>query len=160
MKANQQGPGVEPRAAGPVEDGVVVRTGRARYPTEITVRGHRLRADEPETVGGTDTGPTPYELVASALGACTTITLRMYADRKEWPLEEIVARVRHEKVRGAERGDRFHLDVELIGDLTDEQRARLLEIAGRCPVHRTLLAGAEVAMGVAEVDAVPAPAGA
>ena len=101
-------------------------------------------------MGGEDLGPTPYDLLAAGLAACTTMTLRMYADRKGWPLEEVVARVRHAKLHaedekrcesGEARLDRLEREIELVGPLDVEQRARLLEIADRCPVHRSLEAG-------------------
>ena len=129
---------------------VIVRTGQSRYHTEIFAAGHPLVADEPERVGGTDTGPTPTGLLMAALGACTTITLRMYSDRKEWPVEEIGVRLRHRKLKPAEaptseKGvpilDEISQEVELIGPLDAEQRERLLQIAHRCPVHKALDAG-------------------
>lgn len=133
-----------PEAAG---SQVVVRTGREHYYTEVVASGHRLTVDEPESVGGTDRGGTPYDLLLGALGSCTSITLRMYADRKSWPLEEIVVRLSHAKIHASHcetcettegKVDRIEREIELIGDLSGEQRARLLEIADRCPVHRTL----------------------
>ncbi len=129
---------------------VHVRTGREPYRSTIQVRGHNFFADESTAAGGTDAGPSPHELLAASLAACTTITLRMYADRKEWPLEEVVARVEHRRVTvqagitAPGSSDRFLLDLELHGPLDDSQRARLMEIAERCPVHRTLLNGATV----------------
>ncbi len=134
----------DPDAAG---SQVVVRTGREHYYTEIVASGHRLTVDEPESVGGTDRGGTPYDLLLGALGSCTSITLRMYADRKSWPLEEIVVRLSHAKIHASHcetcettegKVDRIEREIELIGDLSGEQQARLLEIADRCPVHRTL----------------------
>ena len=98
-------------------------------------------------VGGTDTGPPPYDLLVAGLGACTSITLRMYADRKGWPLEAIVVRLQHKKIHARDcedcetrvgKVDRIERVIELHGPLSDEQRRRLLEIADRCPVHRTL----------------------
>ena len=155
--------GVSQKVAGPAgvpEGQVVVRTGRARYHTEIFAGDHALVADEPEKVGGTDSGPTPFGLLMSALGACTTITLRMYADRKDWPLEEVGVRLRHRKLAGAEApkpdGGTAVLNeisqvIELIGPLDEAQRARLLEIAHRCPIHRALEAGIAMPMEVAAV---------
>jgi uncharacterized OsmC-like protein/alpha/beta superfamily hydrolase len=139
-------------------DRVAVRTGAEGYQTEIHVRRHSLVADEPTAVGGQDLGPSPYELLAAALGACTTMTLRMYADRKDWPLEEAVVRLKHSKIHREDdeqldnddaRLDRLERNLELIGPLTGEQRARLLEIADRCPVHRTLRAGVKITTGLA-----------
>lgn len=130
------------------EDRVVVRTGRQPYTTDVVAGPHVLTADEPRSLGGQDLGATPYDLVAAGLGACTSITLRMYADRKGWPLDEIRVRVRHDRLHARdenddERGrlDRMEREIELVGDLDDEQRQRLLEIAERCPVHRSLDAG-------------------
>lgn len=126
---------------------VVVRTGQAHYRTEIIANGHHYTADEPGSVGGTNQGGTPYDFLLGALGACTSITLRMYADRKQWPVEEIIVRLQHEKIHAEDcdtcetkvgKVDRIEREIELIGDLSDDQRQRLLEIADRCPVHRTL----------------------
>ena len=127
--------------------GVTTHTGRT-YRTTIAAGRHSLVVDEPASLGGTDTGPTPYDLVAAALGACTAITLRMYADRKEWPLEAVTVDVRHSRVHAVDdancdtdenaRIDRLHRTISLDGDLDAEQHAKLLEIADKCPVHRTL----------------------
>jgi putative redox protein len=128
--------------------GTVVVTGDASgLAQDITVGPHRLSADEPVTEGGTDTGPSPYDLLLAALGACTSMTLVLYARRKQWPLRVVTVRLRHSRVHAADcescetrEGmlDRIERDVELVGDLDEEQRARLMEIAARCPVHRTL----------------------
>jgi putative redox protein len=129
---------------------VIVRTGQARYRTEILAGGHALLADEPESAGGTDTGPTPWGLLMAALGACTTITLSMYADRKEWPLEEIGVKLEHRRIAPADatkneaglpKLNEITQKLELVGPLDSEQRARLLDIGHRCPVHRGLEAG-------------------
>jgi len=126
---------------------VVVQGSAAGLAQEISVRDHRLLADEPTSVGGTDTGPAPYEYLLSALGACTSMTLSLYARHKQWPLEHVVVRLKHSKVDAAEcddcetkvgKVDRIEREVEVTGELSEEQRARLLEIANRCPVHRTL----------------------
>jgi putative redox protein len=126
---------------------VVARTRAEGYRTEILANGHPLIADEPLSVGGTNTGPSPYELLAAALGACTGMTLRMYADRKEWPVEEIEVRLRHAKIHcedcadadgGTPKIDHIGRELVIEGDLDESQRQRLLEIADRCPVHRTL----------------------
>jgi len=126
---------------------VAVRTGRKGFQTEILAGVHSLIADEPIAAGGADTGPTPYDYVVAGLGACTSMTLRMYADRKGWPLEAVAVRLDHRKIhaddcRGCvESGDMLdHIDreIEVVGNLSPEQKRRLLEIADRCPVHRTL----------------------
>ena len=126
---------------------VLARTGRKGYQTEIIANGHRLLADEPIAVGGADTGPPPYDYLVAALGACTGMTLRMYADRHQWPLESVVVRLKHQKVHAADcaqcetksgKIDTIEREIEIEGALDREQRQRLLEIADRCPVHRTL----------------------
>jgi uncharacterized OsmC-like protein len=132
---------------------VEARTGRQPFRTAVLVRGHALLTDEPERLGGGNAGPTPFDLLCAALGSCTTITLRMYADRKKWPLEEIVAHVEHRR-RAAQDGgaprDTFYLELQLLGPLDADQRQRLTEIAERCPVKTLLVAGAEIRMAVGE----------
>lgn len=113
------------------------------YAQEIRVRDHVLWADEPVELDGLDSGPTPYELLLAAVGGCTSITIRMYARRKGWPLESLRVQMFHEKVpastgKPGELVDRIEKRVELVGPLTEDQRKRLLEIADRCPVHRTI----------------------
>ncbi len=133
----------------PENNRVVARTGSALR-TEVTTSAHTLVADEPVSVGGTDAGPTPYDYLLVALGSCTAITLRMYADRKDWPLELVTVRLSHQKVHARDcedcetkdgKIDQIDLDIELAGPLEEPQRRRLLEIAERCPVHRTLESG-------------------
>ncbi|HEX6064762.1 MAG TPA: bifunctional alpha/beta hydrolase/OsmC family protein [Longimicrobiales bacterium] len=125
----------------------VMETGHGKFVQDILAGRHRLRADEPESAGGTDSGPSPYELLAAGLGACTAMTIRMYADHKKLPLERVTVDLAHEKIHAADcaecetregRIDRIERVITLEGDLDTEQRARLLEIANKCPVHRTL----------------------
>ncbi len=131
------------------EDFVVVQGPASGFAQEIAVRSHRLRGDEPLAAGGTDTGPSPYDLLLAALGTCTSMTLSLYARRKQWPLERVTVRLRHSKIHAKDCAecetkegllDRIEREIALEGALSDEQRARLLEIANRCPVHRTLTA--------------------
>jgi uncharacterized OsmC-like protein len=127
---------------------VMVRSSGQGLSQEIIVGPHRLSGDEPEPPG-TDTGPTPYQLLSAALGACTSITLTAYARHKEWPLESVTVVLTHRKIHADDcadcetkegKVDRIERAIELGGPLSEEQRARLLEIAQRCPVHRTLTA--------------------
>lgn len=143
---------------------VTARTATGSFRTEILARGHSLIADEPAAVGGDDLGPTPYDLLAAALAACTTMTVRMYADRKQWPLEQAVARVRHSRVHAEDehhcedrdvRLDRLDRELTLTGPLDAGQRKRLLEIAERCPVHRTLSAGVRITTTLSQAGDLP-----
>jgi uncharacterized OsmC-like protein len=127
--------------------GVVVRGSGAGFSQEITVGSHHLKADEPVRSGGNDTGPSPYEFLLAGLGACTSMTVGMYARRKNWQLEGIVVRLRHSRIHAEDCAecetkvgflDRIDVELELTGALTSEQRSKLLEIAEKCPVHRTL----------------------
>lgn len=124
----------------------VVRTERGLR-TDIMANGFPIVADEPTTVGGTNLGPTPYDLLTASLGACTSMTLRMYADRKQWPLRAVTVDLKYRKIHArdcehceTEEGKIDHIEREIAveGDLDEEQKKRLLEIADRCPVHRTL----------------------
>ncbi|MEM8895291.1 MAG: alpha/beta fold hydrolase [Bacteroidota bacterium] len=127
------------------DEEVLTRTGAQGYTTEVAIGKHRMIADEPASVGGSNLGPTPYGYLSASLGACTSMTLRMYADQKKWPLEEVEVRLRHEKKhledcdeKSTSKVDHITRELSLTGDLSEEQRNRLLEIADRCPVHRTL----------------------
>ena len=140
-----------PRATAPV---VVAETSQGAFLNHVVVGRHRLLADEPESIGGYDAGPSPYDFLGAALGACTSMTLRMYADRKQLPLDRVAVDVTHGKVHADDcvecaenelltdrKGmiDRFERIIRLDGDdLTDADRAKLLTIADKCPVHRTL----------------------
>jgi putative redox protein len=125
----------------------VAEAGEGRFAQLVTLGKHRLRADEPVTVGGDDSGPGPYDLLLAGLGACTSMTVRMYAAQKKWPLERVTVDLKHDKVHATDcaecetregKVDRIERVLTLEGDLDDAQRARLLEIANKCPVHRTL----------------------
>jgi putative redox protein len=127
---------------------VVAEVGFGRFAQVVYDGKHRLTADEPVEEGGLDTGPSPYRLLLAALGACTSMTLRMYAERKKWPLRHVAVRLRHGKSYGQDcaaaadskpvKIDRIEREIELSGALSDEQRQRLVEIANKCPVHQTL----------------------
>ncbi|MBS1138574.1 MAG: OsmC-like protein [Proteobacteria bacterium] len=118
---------------------VVAENGQGRYQQAVTIGQHQLIADEPVSVGGADAGPAPFDFLMSGLGACTSMTLRMYAERKGLPLTKVSVTLSHEKVEvdGVTR-DCIHRKIALEGDLRDEQRQRLMEIANKCPVHRAL----------------------
>lgn len=124
-----------------------------KYQHEATSRGHSVIVDEPEKVGGSDEGMNPYEYLLTALGGCTAITLRMYAERKGWDLQDVTIELSHENVHAedceeCETGEGklavLRRRIRLTGELDDEQRERLLEIADKCPVHRTLEGTIEV----------------
>ena len=152
-----------PHASAPV---VVAETTQGQFLNHVVVGRHRLLADEPESVGGFDAGPSPYDFLGAALGACTSMTLRMYADRKGVPLDRVSVAVTHGKVHANDciecsdndllvgrsgMIDRFERVVTIDGDdLTDEQRARLLEIADKCPVHRTLESASSIVTRLAD----------
>lgn len=120
---------------------VQVRSVAGGLAQQITIGAHRVVADEPAESGGTDSGPAPTELLLAALGGCIAMTLRMYADRKDWPLRDVQV-----ALAGHEEDGRFVVTrrLTLEGDLSDEQRARLADIAGRCPVARRLTAGVDL----------------
>ena len=122
---------------------VVTRT-TDRYTTEIMTDEHALLADEPLEVGGDDLGPSPYELLSASLGACTGMTIRMYANHKKWPLKEVRVHLQHQKIHAKDcedekqKIDRIERVIDIEGDLSEDQRKRILEIANKCPVHKTL----------------------
>ncbi len=139
----------EPAAEAAAQPGAVIvrETRRGRFQQQVTAGRHRFLADEPRDVGGLDSGPGPYDLVLAGLGACTAMTLRLYAERKALPLEEVTVELAHRKIHAADcehcetrEGmiDRIERVITLSGDLDADQRRRLMEIADKCPVHRTL----------------------
>jgi putative redox protein len=131
----------------------VTEAGSGTYTQRITLGHHQLVADEPQPIGD-DAGPTPYDLLLAALGSCTSMTVRMYADRKGWPLEGVRVTLRHSRIHAEDcatcettKGWIDHIDrgIELTGELDDSQRERLLQIADRCPVHQTLTSEVDIA---------------
>ncbi|MFM9840563.1 MAG: OsmC family protein [Cyclobacteriaceae bacterium] len=125
---------------------VTATIGKDRFRTEITTGGKTVIADEPEELGGTDVGPAPGEFLMVSLASCTAITLRMYADRKQWPVDKISVEVNFEKV---DNKTIFNREISLEGALDDEQRKRLLQIANACPVHKTLTSPIEIQTSLA-----------
>jgi putative redox protein len=147
---------------------VVVRNAPGGYRTEVSASGHTLVTDEPASVGGTEAGPTPYDLLLGAVGACTAMTVRMYAGRKGWPLEEVTVRLRQARDHAEDCADctakpvaiaRIEREITISGDLTEEQRTRLLQVAERCPVGQTLAAGMKVETVPPGASPEPGPAG-
>ncbi len=139
---------------------VAVRLGDQGFTTDVMIRKHGLTADEPESIGGNDFGPSPYELLSAGLGACTAMTLQMYARRKKWDLQKVIVHLEHYKDYAQDMAnteadqskiDHFDRLIELEGDLDQQQRQRLLEIADKCPVHRTL--NAPVAINTKQKEA-------
>ena len=126
---------------------VIVRGGGAGFAQEIEIGPHRLKGDEPLAFGGTDTGPSPYDFLLAALGTCTSMTISLYAQRNGWPLDSVTVLLHHSKIHAIDcakcetkvgKIDRIEREIQLTGALTTEQRAKLMEIADKCPVHRTL----------------------
>ena len=137
---------------------LVEETGAGKFQVQIATHGARFFADEPEDVGGLGSGPSPYELVSAGLGACTSMTLRLYAERKGWPLQRTRVAVRHDKIAGQTPPDTFARQIGVEGPLDADQVARLFEIADKCPVHRTLEGGARITTAPFPVPP-PAPDG-
>lgn len=127
-----------------MDEAVAEDTGAGMFQARIRTAGVEILADEPTTAGGLGSGPSPYQLLASALASCTTMTVRLYATRKGWTVRRVRTAVGHDRDRSITPADRFTRRIEIEGDLDVEQRQRLLAIADRCPVHRTLTAGAGV----------------
>lgn len=132
---------------------VLVNGGQVNYVQDISVGHHLFQADEPVNSGGLDAGPDPYELLLASLGTCISITLRMYAERKLWPLENVHVSLRYVRVHAEDCAacdgevrliDAIDAEVLVVGDLSGDQRRRLIEIAGKCPVHRTLTSSIQI----------------
>lgn len=129
----------------------VSENGAGRYQQTVRSGRHELKADEPVAAGGEDAGLAPYDFLLAALGACTSMTLRMYAERKGLPLTRVQVDLRHEKIRTADQPPVDHIErmITLEGDLTPEQRQRMLEIANKCPVYRTLTSNIQIESTIA-----------
>jgi putative redox protein len=152
----------EHTSAGPMPDDhtwVVAHTAAGAYRTNITVGRHTFTADEPLNAGGADTGPTPYDYLLGALGACTAMTIHMYAARKTWPLDDVIVRLRNARSYAADCENcdaqsvgigRIERQIDLSGSLTDEQRQRLLAVADRCPVKQTFERGLQIVAAAAQ----------
>ena len=138
--------------ATPDEPMLVAETGLGRLQMVARRHDNAFVVDEPRLDGGLGSGPNPYDLLCAALGSCKAMTMRLYAERKGWPLTRVRVAVRHQRA-SLDAKDRFDCTVTLEGPLDDTQRARLLEIAGHCPVHRTLERGSEVSTGFHDDDA-------
>ena len=141
---------------------VVVRGNANGFLQEIVSGAHQLQADEPVNVGGCDAAPSPYDYLLIALGVCTSMTVGLYARRKQWPLDKITVSLRHSRIHAEDckecetkEGmlDRIDTEIELTGPLTTEQRAKLMEIAAKCPVHRTLKSEINIRLQVADKSA-------
>lgn len=144
---------------------VIVHGKASGFLQEITTGRYHLTADEPASMGGTESAPTPYDYVLAGLGACTSMTVGLYARRKKWPLEDVTVALRHSRIHAQDCADcetkdgmldRIEIEIGLTGDLTAEQRAKLIEIAGKCPVHRTLTAEIDIRIQPAAASNVQA----
>jgi putative redox protein len=129
------------------EPHVIIHGDAKGFTQKIDIGAHHIVADEPTSYGGTDTGASPYDLILAALGACTSMTIGLYARNRTWPLENISVSLWHSKIHAQDceecetkegRIDRIEMEIHLDGRLSDEQRAKLMEVAGKCPIHQTL----------------------
>src|SRR3712207_2545691 len=143
---------------------VVVRGKAEGFLQDIDAGRFHLKADEPTSIGGTDAAPTPYDYLLAGLGACTSMTVGLYARRKKWPLEDVKVSLHHSRIHAKDCEDcetkeglldHIEMKVDLTGPLTDEQRAKLMEIASKCPVHRTLKSEIKVSVRPEETAATP-----
>ncbi|PYK32292.1 MAG: hypothetical protein DME57_00455 [Verrucomicrobia bacterium] len=131
----------------PDEPHVIVHGDAKGFAQKIDIGAHHIVAHEPGSYGGTDTGASPYDLILAALGSCTSMTIGLYARKRKWPLENISVSLRHSKIHAQDceecetkegRIDQIEMEIHLDGALSDEQRAKLMEVAGKCPIHQTL----------------------
>jgi putative redox protein len=143
-----------PNADVNVEAVLITETRAGKYQVEVKSGQTTFFADEPVAVGGLGSGPDPYDLLGAALGSCTAMTLRLYADQKKWPLQRVRVRVSHSRSSLKAR-DIFNRDIHIEGPLDDTQRARLIEIAGRCPVHVTLERGSDITTKLVSGEEIP-----
>jgi putative redox protein len=142
----------EPAVRSPVSEAVLVsETGLGRFQAEVRTPSGAFLVDEPVSAGGLGSGPNPYDLLSAALGSCTAMTIRLYAARKNWPLNKVQVRVSHSRSTLTAR-DVFEKTISLQGSLDETQRAKLLEIAERCPVHLTFNRGSDVKTVLAPAD--------
>jgi putative redox protein len=146
---------------------VVVRGTPNAFLQDINIGKHHLKADEPFSIGGNDSAPDPYDYLLAGLGACTSMTIGLYARRSKWPLENITVTLRHSRIHATDCAecetrdgmlDRIDLEVELTGPLTEQQREKLLSIAHKCPVHRTLKSEMDIRVLPVSAAATPATA--
>jgi uncharacterized OsmC-like protein/alpha/beta superfamily hydrolase len=144
----------------PPSDVEAVETGRGKFQLQLRTGRHQLFADEPSDFGGLDSGPSPFQLLSAALASCMTMTVRLYADRKGWPVSRIRTGVGHSRDAGQSPRDRFDVRLSFDGDLDDEQRQRMVEIAGNCPVHRLVTEGARFEIMESPEEAPCEPPGA
>ena len=142
----------DPAPAGVKPEAILIEETRAgRYQVEVHAAGSIFTVDEPVAFGGLGSGPNPYDLISAALGSCTAMTIRLYADRKDWPLDRVRVKVVHVRATLTAR-DVFEREIGMTGALDDAQRSRLIEIAMRCPVHLLLERGSDVHTTLAQVD--------
>jgi putative redox protein len=134
---------VKPSAVADDETIVIDETKAGTFQVKVTAGSSTFLVDEPAAVGGLDSGPNPYDLLSAAVGSCSLMTMRLYADRKKWPLERIRVKVTHHRDGLAGR-DRFLREIQLFGPLDEAQRARIIAISKRCPVHLTIERGSDV----------------
>jgi putative redox protein len=136
-------PIVKPSAGSDDESVIIDETNTGKFQVKVRAGSSTFLVDEPAAVGGLDSGPNPYDLLGAAVGSCSLMTMRLYANRKQWPLERIRVKVTHHRDGLAGR-DRFVREIQLIGALTEDQRQRIIAISKRCPVHLTIERGSDI----------------
>jgi putative redox protein len=136
-------PIVKPSAGSDDESIIIDETKTGTFQVKVRAGSSTFLVDEPAAVGGLDSGPNPYDLLGAAVGSCSLMTMRLYADRKQWPLERVRVKVTHHRDGLAGR-DRFVREIQLIGSLSEEQRERIVAISKRCPVHLTIERGSDI----------------